>query len=101
MRNQIVAAERMGVTAVTINSDHREDWEAVEAASEIVRRKGRNEFTVQELIILLQDRGTSYAESTIRTHVVSRCCVNAPDNHLVTYEYFERIARGIYRVLGG
>ena len=34
MRNQIVAAERMGVTAVTINSDNREDWEAVEGAIE-------------------------------------------------------------------
>ncbi|RKY17565.1 MAG: ATP-dependent DNA helicase RecG [Planctomycetota bacterium] len=30
MRNQIDAAERMGVRAVTINSDNRDDWEAVE-----------------------------------------------------------------------
>ena len=26
MRNQILAAERMGVRAVTINSENREDW---------------------------------------------------------------------------
>lgn len=32
MRNQIHAAERMGVRAVTINSDNREDWTAVEIA---------------------------------------------------------------------
>ena len=32
MRNQILAAERMGVRAVTINSDNREDWETVENA---------------------------------------------------------------------
>ena len=32
MRNQIAAAERMGVRAVTINSENRDDWEAVEAA---------------------------------------------------------------------
>jgi ATP-dependent DNA helicase RecQ len=31
MRNQIAAAERMGVRAVTINSDNQEDWESVEA----------------------------------------------------------------------
>ena len=31
MRNQIAAAERMGVRAVTINSDNRDDWTAVEA----------------------------------------------------------------------
>jgi len=32
MRNQIAAAERMGVRAVTINSDNQEDWANVEAA---------------------------------------------------------------------
>ncbi len=30
MRNQIAAAERMGVRALTINSANREEWEAVE-----------------------------------------------------------------------
>ena len=30
MRNQIAAAERMGVRAATINSDNSDDWEAVE-----------------------------------------------------------------------
>ncbi|KFE55390.1 RecQ family ATP-dependent DNA helicase [Pseudomonas syringae] len=30
MRNQVVAAERMGVRAATINSDNREDWAAIE-----------------------------------------------------------------------
>ena len=32
MRNQIVAAERMGVRALTIHSDNRADWADVEAA---------------------------------------------------------------------
>lgn len=32
MRNQIAAAERMGVRAVTINSENRAEWEEVEAA---------------------------------------------------------------------
>lgn len=32
MRNQILAAERMGVRARTINSDNQEEWEAVERA---------------------------------------------------------------------
>jgi ATP-dependent DNA helicase RecQ len=31
MRNQIAAATRMGVRALTINSENREEWEAVEA----------------------------------------------------------------------
>ncbi|MCW3048743.1 MAG: ATP-dependent helicase, RecQ family, partial [Solirubrobacterales bacterium] len=29
MRNQIAAAERLGITAVTVNSTNREDWDAV------------------------------------------------------------------------
>jgi ATP-dependent DNA helicase RecQ len=32
MRNQIAAAERMGVRAVTINSDNQKEWASVEAA---------------------------------------------------------------------
>ena len=32
MRNQIAAAVRMGVRAVTINSDNQDDWEGVETA---------------------------------------------------------------------
>ncbi len=32
MRNQIAAAERMGVRAVTINSDNQNDWTDIEAA---------------------------------------------------------------------
>jgi ATP-dependent DNA helicase RecQ len=31
MRNQIAAAERMGVRALTINSENQEDWQTVEA----------------------------------------------------------------------
>ena len=40
MRNQIAAAERMGVRAATINSDNLEDWADVEA------RLGRNEVDI-------------------------------------------------------
>lgn len=32
MRNQLAAAERMGVRALTINSDNQSDWEAVETS---------------------------------------------------------------------
>lgn len=32
MRNQVLAAERMGLRAETINSDNRDDWERVESA---------------------------------------------------------------------
>src|SRR4051812_26402817 len=32
MRNQIAAAERMGIRAVTINSENQNEWQAVEAS---------------------------------------------------------------------
>jgi predicted RNase H-like HicB family nuclease len=37
--------------------------------------------------------------STVRTHIVSRCCVNAPRNHPHRWEYFRRVARAVYEVL--
>lgn len=69
------------------------------AAQQIVAEHGGNEFTVQEVVDALSKAGSSYAESTIRTHVVSRCCKNAPAHHAVRYDYFECIAHGRYRVL--
>ena len=35
---------------------------------------------------------------SVRTHVVSRCCVNAPSNHASRWPYFERTSRGRYRI---
>jgi len=38
-------------------------------------------------------------ETTVRTHIVSRCCVNAPKHHPHKWEYFRRLDRGKYQVL--
>lgn len=54
-------------------------------------------FTPDEVIQEMRRRDSSYAESTIRTHVVSRMCSNAPDNHAKTYDDLERVADGLYR----
>jgi predicted RNase H-like HicB family nuclease len=35
---------------------------------------------------------------TVRTHITSRCCVNAPTNHPHKWDYFERVERGVYEV---
>ena len=37
-------------------------------------------------------------ERTVRTHVASRCCVNAPANHPHRWPYFRRLRRGVYRI---
>lgn len=56
------------------------------------------EFTVEEIVDSMRAGGSRYAESTIRTHITSRMCANAPDNHAVTYQDLERVGTGIYRL---
>ena|SRR3569833_296258 len=70
--------------------------EVLGAARNIVRAKRRNEFAVAEVVGDLVERGTKYSESTIRTHVTSRCCRNTPENHAVRCPDFERTGRGLY-----
>lgn len=38
-------------------------------------------------------------ESSVRTHIVSRCCTNAPENHAHRWPYFRRVGRGVYEIL--
>lgn len=56
-------------------------------------------FTIQDILSCMAKRGTRYEESTIRTHITSRMCANAPDHHAVTYHDLERTDRGEYRLL--
>jgi hypothetical protein len=79
------------------NSNCRE--EILLAVRSIIDTKGRNEFSVVEVIKFLKDKKTAYSESTIRTHITSRCCSNSPINHAVVYKDFERIERGKYKAL--
>ena len=54
-------------------------------------------FTVDRLVREMASAGTRFAESTIRTEVVSRMCANAPGNHATTYDDFVRVDHGVYR----
>jgi hypothetical protein len=71
--------------------------EILAALSRVQARTGRETFTPQEVIDELLRRGTSYKPSTIRTHIVSRMCADAPDHHARTYDDLERVAAGQYR----
>jgi hypothetical protein len=72
--------------------------EILECAREVMRQSGLDYFTIPEIIGCMAKRGSQYAESTIRTHIVSRMCKNAPENHAVTYSDLERTERGEYRL---
>ena len=37
-------------------------------------------------------------EGTVRTHVASRCCVNAPSHHQSRHPYFRALGGGVYTV---
>jgi len=53
---------------------------------------------VDQVVDLLLGRKARYAESTIRTHVTSRMCANAPNHHAVTYDDLVRTDGGRYRL---
>ena len=72
--------------------------ELLAVVTDLVKRKGVNEFTVEEATEAMKDHNSIYAESTIRTHITSKCCVNAPKHHITTYNDYERIDKGIYRI---
>ncbi len=75
--------------------------EILNAVPAIIAASKNPEFRVDEVVRYLQKHGTKYSESTIRTHIISRMCANAPDNHAVTYDDFVRVAPGVYRSSGG
>lgn len=60
-------------------------------------RLGRDVFSPAEVIAEVQRRDGQHADSTIRTHIVSVMCINAPRNHGVRYDDLERVSRGQYR----
>jgi len=51
-----------------------------------------------DIIAELRRSGSRYAESTIRNHVTSRMCADALTHHGTTYDDFERLGGGRYRL---
>lgn len=61
--------------------------------------KGRGAtFSVLEILAEVRRQGSTLADSTIRTHVTSRMCKNAPEHHGTVYADLERVERGRYRL---
>lgn len=68
--------------------------EVLRAALRICRQRRGWRFRPIEIVRALPglDAGT------VRTHVVSRCCTNAPAHHPHRWDYFERVGRGLYEI---
>jgi hypothetical protein len=58
-------------------------------------------FSPAELIAKAHSQGSTYPDSTLRTHIVSIMCKNAPVNHATTYGDLERVSRGLYKLTAG
>lgn len=69
--------------------------EVLRAARRLCRERRDWTFTSEEVVRCLPDLNAS----SIRTHIVSRCCVNAPKNHPHKWDYFRRVRRGVYEIL--
>jgi predicted RNase H-like HicB family nuclease len=68
--------------------------EAVLSAANRVAASGDGTFTPEEVVRALPHLN-GY---TVRTEIVSRCCVGVPKHHAKVWPYFRRVGRGRYRV---
>jgi hypothetical protein len=66
--------------------------EVLEAARQLAGRS--HTFQLADLVRAVPHLNAA----TVRTHVASRCCVNAPANHESRHPYFRAVGRGRYRL---
>jgi len=69
----------------------------LEAMRTLERRHGRQVFGLGEIVQEVLSHH-SFKESTVRTHVTSRMCSNAPDHHGTVYSDLVRVGHGLYRM---
>jgi predicted RNase H-like HicB family nuclease len=69
--------------------------EVLGAAQRICAERGEWSFSVRDIVTALPHLNAR----TVRTHVISRCCVNAPKHHPHKWNYFRRVGRGTYSIL--
>lgn len=69
---------------------------ARDAILQAIHRMDREEFTIMDVLRELD--GSGYSEGTIRTHIASRMCAEAPDHHATTFSDLRRVGRGRYRL---
>ena len=69
--------------------------EVLSTALRICRERGDWAFSPNEIVRALPDQNPQ----SVRTHITSRCCVNAPKNHPHKWDYFKRIGHGRYEIL--
>ena len=69
----------------------------LEAVDRLERRHGRSVFALSDIIQEACTPNPAISESSVRTHIVSVMCREAPVNHANHANDLERMARGMYR----
>jgi len=69
--------------------------DVLRAAQRLCRERGERTFSAEDVVRALPHLN----ENSVRAHISSRCCVNAPPNHPHRWPYFRRVARGSYEIL--
>lgn len=73
--------------------------EILEYARHVMKMTGKDYFTPKEIVDCMERRGSRFTESSIRTHVTSRMCREAPKHHGVVHDDLTRIGRGRYTLI--
>jgi hypothetical protein len=69
--------------------------DVLRTARRLCRERGGWTFSSAEVVRALPHLN----ERSVRTHIISRCCVNAPKNHPHKWDYFKRVRRAVYEIL--
>lgn len=69
----------------------------LEAFNRLENKNQRKVFSLGEIVKEVFSVTSEYEESTIRTHVTSRMCVQAPLNHATKFDDLDRVDVGRYR----
>jgi len=72
--------------------------EIIQCARNLVHQSGSEVFQLSDILDEMRRVGTFYSDSTIRTHISSRMCANAPKNHPHKYNDLIRLGRGKYKL---
>ena len=75
--------------------------EVLAAIRRLKSKHRRDAFRVDEIVQEVQGATSRYAVSTIRTHVTSRMCKQAPVHHETVYGDLDRVGHGRYRLRSG
>jgi hypothetical protein len=95
-RSQLPPAMRASPAAPPAYSTARS--EILATARKLAGQSADGSFTLLQILAEMRRAGSRYTESTIRTHVTSRMCADAPAHHGTTYDDFQRIGGGRYRL---